>query len=179
MAAPAERGFFYRTTDPIQNLLLRIRARQVHSRSASELSSELLTKTLKWQDKHFAPWELTKYCQICEAHPDGGFGDVKSRREREYIERIRNDPQNDITAVREECLAELEKNGLYIYTYVDQDDFVPGYERSEKKTTSEIEDTPIAECMTNLPDRFATLSSAGEDVQQRVTREGNFQVGIM
>ena len=147
MAAQGERGFFYRTTDPIQNLHLRLRLRQVHSRATAEVSSELLTKTFRWQEKVQAPWEIAK-----NADPD------------------------DLGGVREACVRELEAQNIYIYTYIDQDDFVPAYEREEKKTTSGMEDTPIAECMTNLPDRFATLSNDAEEVQQRVTREGNFQI---
>lgn len=61
--------------------------------------------------------------------------------------------------------------------YVDRDDFVPAYEE-ERKTTSEAEDTPVAESMKKLPNRFAKLSKAGEGIQQRVTREGNFQVRL-
>ena len=102
-----ERGFFYRTTDPIQNLHLRLRLRQVHSRATAEVSSELLTKTFRWQEKVQAPWEIAK-----NADPD------------------------DLGGVREACVRELEAQNIYIYTYIDQDDFVPAYEREEKKTTS-------------------------------------------
>ena len=100
-----ERGFTYRTTDPVQNLKLRLTVRQVQGAA----TGAQVTHLLKWQEKKFAPWELAKMSYYCAGHAQGDGGNKK-----EYIRRMRT---SDATAPAR-CLEDLEKHGIYVYTCV-------------------------------------------------------------
>jgi len=114
-----ERGFTYRTTDPVQNLQLRVSVRQIQAGSSSGCGSSLkqpdrqatVSQTIKWQQKVFAPWELAKYSYFCKGHVQG-----EGKHPREYIRRIRTTD----SAERDRCLADFDHHGFYIYTCVSQ-----------------------------------------------------------
>jgi|AntAceMinimDraft_5_1070358.scaffolds.fasta_scaffold89476_2 hypothetical protein len=112
----SERPFFYRTSDPVQNLHLRVQLRP-SSRHAAAAENDgtplLLVQTVKWQQKVFAPFELSKYCYFCDSHAsgEGGFP-------RDYIQKLRSAG----TESREKCLRDLEAHGVYIYTCVPSGD---------------------------------------------------------
>jgi len=108
----SERPFFYRTSDPVQNLHLRVQIRPSsrHATAAETEDSPLtLTQNLKWQQKVFAPFELSKYCYFCDTHASGTGGFRN-----EYIQKLRAAG----TEMREKCLSDLESHGVYLYTYV-------------------------------------------------------------
>ena len=108
----SERPFFYRASDPVQNLHLRVQIRPSsrHDTTAENEGTPLiLAQSFKWQQKVFAPYELSKYCYFCDTHASGTGGF-----HHEYIQKLRAAGIES----REKCLSDLEAHGVYLYTYV-------------------------------------------------------------
>jgi hypothetical protein len=88
-----------------------LKSRNVTQDGKDPIDHPQATHLFKWQEKRFAPWELAKYAHYCDVHASGHGHNSK-----EYIHRFREDPN-----LRQDCLADLEQRGVYLFTYVDKD----------------------------------------------------------
>ena len=117
----------YRTTDPIDNLLLRLSYRRRAAGVAvgdgmrderdlpAERRGELeeTTREFHWQQKEFGPGELLKYNALLKLKDAGGLNPSQlTPLKLEYMEAIRK---------RGEEVFIVPKNGLIVYTITDRD----------------------------------------------------------
>ena len=70
---------------------------------------------------------------------------------------------------------ELDRHGVYLFTYVDGDDFIAEHEK-RARTSSEVPPHAIAEAMTKFPDRSAHKTPAASKAQDLIHRESICQV---
>ena len=135
---------FYRFEDPIQNLSLRVRLRQVQPRRPRD---EDIDEAFEWQEKVLGPAEILAYDDEKRhereargsavggaiATVTGLFRDREAARRlaahRGDIERLieRNAGTGDDPKTA--MLRRLRESGVFLYTYVDRDGFVPPSEK--------------------------------------------------
>lgn len=156
--ATSERTFTYRCLNSSRNLTVGV---QLQPENIKKFKPSNFF--FSWQQKKFSLWEIAKYSHFCNGHDQGSGGNPKT-----YIDRFRTIDKD----IRKRCLKELSDYGSYVYTYIDEDGWIPPHEKTPKSNPM----SSVAEAMMLLPDSDATLSNPASAIRKTLARQSNFRI---